>query len=110
MHIVFTTEGGLSVFPGLSRPATIDSDDLSAADSAELKRLLDSARFFELPEDSRALHRGAADYRQYTITVENEDHRHSIRLAEPVKNPHLQVLLDFLRRYTQRPALRGNSA
>jgi hypothetical protein len=29
-----------------------------------LERLLDSARFFELPENACALHRSAADYRQ----------------------------------------------
>lgn len=99
MHIVFTTEGGLAFFPGLSRPAVIDSHDLSAAEAAELERLLDSARFFELPEDSRALHCGAADYRQYTITVENEDRRHTVRLADPVENPQIQALLDLLRRH-----------
>ena len=99
MRIVFTTEGGLAFFPGLSRPAVIDSHDLSAAEAAELERLLDSARFFELPEDSRALHCGAADYRQYTITVENEDRRHTVRLADPVEKPQLQALLDLLRRH-----------
>jgi|KBSSwiStaDraftv2_1062776.scaffolds.fasta_scaffold946064_2 hypothetical protein len=105
MRIVFTTEGGLAFFPGLSRPIVIDSHDLSAAEAAELERLLDSARFFELPEDSRALHRGAADYRQYTVRVENRYRRHTVRLADPVENPQLQALLDFLRRHAQRPAV-----
>jgi len=107
MRIVFTTEGGLAFFPGLSRPALIDSHDLSAAEAAELARLLDSARFFELPEHSRALHRGAADYRQYTITVENGARRHTVRLVDPVENPQLQALLDLLRRHAQRPAVPG---
>jgi len=107
MRIVFTTEGGLAFFPGLSRPAVIDRHDLSAAEAAELERLLDSARFFELPEDCRALHRSAADYRQYTITVENKDRRHTVRLADPVENPQLQALLDLLRRHAQRPAVPG---
>ena len=53
MHIVFTTEGGFAFFPGLSRPDVIDSHDLSAAEADELERLLDRARFFELPEDSQ---------------------------------------------------------
>jgi hypothetical protein len=108
MRIVFTTEGGLAFFPGLSRPIVIDSHDLAAAEAAELERLLDSARFFELPEDSRALHCGAADYRQYTITVENKNRRHTVRLADPVESPQLQALLDFLERHTQHPVTIGS--
>ena len=105
MHIVLTTEGGLAFFPGLSRPDVIDSHDLSAAEAAELERLLDSARFFELPEDSRALHRGAADYRQYTISVENQNRCHTVRLADPVENPQLRALLNFLRLHAQQPTI-----
>jgi hypothetical protein len=108
MRIVFTTEGGLAFFPGLSRPAVINSHDLAAAEAAELERLLDSARFFELPEGSRALHRGAADYRQYTMSVENKNRRHTVRLADPVENPQLEALLEFLRRHAQRPAVPGS--
>jgi hypothetical protein len=105
MHIVLTTEGGLAFFPGLSRPDVIDSHDLSAAEAAELERLLDSAHFFELPEDSRALHHGAADHRQYTISVENQNRRHTVRLADPVENPQLQALLNFLRLHAQQPTI-----
>jgi hypothetical protein len=109
MHIVLATEGGLAFFPGLSRPIVIDSHDLSAAEAAELERLLDSARFFELPADSRALHRGAADYCQYTLSVENENRRHTVRLADPVENPQLQALLEFLRHHAQQPVMAGSS-
>lgn len=109
MRIVFTTEGGLAFFPGLSQPIVIDSHDLAAAEAAELERLLDSARFFELPGHCRALHRGAADYRQYTITVENKNRRHTARLADPVENPQLQALLDFLRSHAQQPVATGSA-
>jgi hypothetical protein len=109
MRIVFTTEGGLAFFPSLSMPAVIDSHDLSGAEAAELERLLDSARFFELPEHCRARHRGAADYRQYTITVENKNRRHTVRLTDPVENPQLQALLDFLSRHAQQPMTTGSA-
>jgi hypothetical protein len=109
MRIAFTTEGGVAFFPGLSRPAVIDSRDLSAGAAAELERLLSSAHFFELPEESRALRRGAADYRQYTITVQNQGRRHTVRLADPVESPALQALLDFLRSATEQPAMPGGS-
>ena len=104
MRIVFTTEGGLAFFPGLLKPTVIDSHDLTAAEAARLERLLDSAHFFELPEDSRALRRGAADYRQYTITVDNGARHHTVRLADPVESPDLQALLDFFRTHAQPPA------
>jgi hypothetical protein len=110
MRIVFTTEGGLAFFPSLSVPAVIDSRDLSGAEAAELERLLDSARFFDLPQDSRALHHGAADCRQYTITVENGRRRHTVRLMDPVGNLQLQMLLDLLWRHAQRPATHGTEA
>ena len=109
MRIVFMTEGGLAFFPGLSRPVVIDSHDLAAAEAAELARLLDSARFFELPEASGALHHGAADYRQYTILIEDEFRRHTIRLADPVESPRLQALLDFLEHHAQQPVTHERS-
>ncbi|MGH8603434.1 MAG: protealysin inhibitor emfourin [Gammaproteobacteria bacterium] len=42
---VFTSEGGIAHFPGLSAPVTIESDKLSDADAAELERLVGAARF-----------------------------------------------------------------
>jgi hypothetical protein len=104
MRIVYTAEGGLASLPGLQQSTVIDSRDLLPAEAAELGRLLDAAHFFELPEDCRALHPGAADYRQYAISVENADRRHTVRLADPVENPQLGALLDLLRRYAKRPA------
>jgi hypothetical protein len=109
MRIAFTTEGGLAFFPSLSRPAVIDSHDLSAGAVAELERLLSSAHFFELPEESRALRRGEADYRQYTITVEKQGRRHTVRLADPVESPALQALLDFLGSATAQTAMPGSA-
>ena len=110
MRIVFTTEGGLAYFPGLSRPVVIDSDDLPAPEAAELERLLGSARFFELPKNARALRHGAADYQQYTITVENGARRHTVRLADPVESPDLQALLDFLREHARPLVAPGRGA
>ncbi len=99
MRVQFATEGGVAFFPGLSKPTVIDSADLPEDDAAKLRQLIDSARFFDLPEASRALPKGAADYRQYTITVEDGKRRHTVRLTDPVENPNLQALIDFLRSY-----------
>ena len=107
MRVEFTTEGGIAFFPGLSRPAVIVSADLAPTDAAELKRLVDDASFFEQPAQPRTMPKGAADYRQYTISVDDGGRRHAIRLSDPVENPRLQALLDFLRRHSARPATLG---
>jgi hypothetical protein len=104
MRVEFQTEGGITHFPGLSRPVVIESDVLAEEDARELKRLVEAARFFERPTVVGAPRRGAADYRQYTITVEEEGRQHTIQLADPVEDPALQQLLRFLQ--TRARALR----
>jgi hypothetical protein len=48
--------------------------------------------------------RGAADYRQYTITVKADNWRHTVRLADPVEDPALQRLIHFLPEQAKRAA------
>jgi hypothetical protein len=104
MRIEFTTEGGIAHFPGLSRPVVIDSATLSEEENGELKRLLEAARFFARPSVTATPRRGAADYRQYTITVDDGERRHSVNMIDPVEDPTLQQLLQFLQ--TKARALR----
>jgi hypothetical protein len=96
MRIEFEMEGGIAHFPGLSRPVVIDSEVLSAEDTQELTHLVEAAHFFERPTVASPPRSGSADYRQYTITVEDGGRQHSIRLADPVEDPTLQPLLRFL--------------
>ena len=96
MRVEFQTEGGVAYFPGLSKPVVVNSADLPKAQAAQLQQLIDNAHFFELPAASRALPKGAADMRTYTITVE-EGRRHStVRLVDPIEDASLQALVDFL--------------
>src|SRR5215204_1699213 len=71
MRVELQTDGGIAYFPGLSKPVVVDSSDLPKEQSAQLKQLIASTRFFELPAASRSLPKGAADLRRYTITVED---------------------------------------
>ena len=97
MQVQFKMEStGLAFFPGLAKPVAIDSATLPGEKAAELERLVHAARFFEQPAMVGALPRGAADYRQYTITVEDGGRRHSVRLTDRVEDPDLQRLLSFL--------------
>jgi hypothetical protein len=100
MRVQFKTEGGLAYFPGRSTPLTIDSDALSAEDARALRQLVESVDFFALPASLGTQSRGAADMRQYTITVEDAGRHHTVRVTEPVSHPDLQKLLTYLQ--TQR--------
>ena len=97
MRIQFKMEGGIAYFPGLSKPITIDSDQLPKQESDELKRLVNATRFFDLPTTMSSLSPGAADYRQYTITIQDEGKQHTVHLTDLIEDPNLQALLAYLR-------------
>jgi hypothetical protein len=108
MRIEFHTAGGIAHFPGLSRPSVIESDGLAEEDARDLQRLVEATRFFQRPTVLGTPRRGAADYRQYTITVEEGGRQHIIRLTDPVEGPSLQQLLRFLQ--TKARVLRRGAA
>ncbi|MGZ3630324.1 MAG: protealysin inhibitor emfourin [Ktedonobacteraceae bacterium] len=97
MWIQFKMEGGLAYFLGLSKPTMIESDELPKQEADELKRLIDAAHFFDLPAEIVSPPRGAADYRQYTITIEDDRKQHTVRLTDPIADPNLQALLTYLK-------------
>jgi hypothetical protein len=94
MQIKFIQEGGVGYFPGLSKPVTIEVDSLEKGQAEELKRLVDSAHFFDLPADvGTPLPPGAADYQHYTIIIEEGGRRHSVRIPVPMKDEAMQKLV-----------------
>jgi hypothetical protein len=94
VRIQFSREGGFAAFPGLSKPITIDTATLAQNVALPLEHLVESAQFFNRPTEINQPPPGAADYRQYTITVDDGSRRHTVRLIEPVTDPHLAALLD----------------
>jgi hypothetical protein len=97
MRVQFSTEGGIAYFPGLSQPVTIEADQLAHAQAAELRQLVEAAGFFDLPAHVGKPARGAADYHQYTVTIEEGERRHTVRMTEPIDNDNLRRLVAFLR-------------
>jgi hypothetical protein len=97
MRIQWKTEGGLAYFPGLSRPVTLESSTLPEAEAAAVRRLVEAARFFDLPPTVGTPARGAADYHRYTITIEDGGQRHTVQATDPVEDPTLQALLTYLK-------------
>jgi hypothetical protein len=96
MRVTFQTEGGIAHFPGLSRPVTLETDQMPEQEAAELRELMGAARLLDRPAQVGKAARGAADYRQHTITVEAQDRRYTVRVSEPIEDPDLQRLLRFL--------------
>jgi len=95
MRIVFSTSGGFASIPGLAAPLTIDVETLPEAEQEELRQLVERSAFFALPLQ-RPRPR-AADQRTYTITIEDEDRVHTVKLNDPVPAGDLRVLVDRLR-------------
>jgi hypothetical protein len=103
MRIQFKMEGGIASFPGLSKPITIDSDQLPQQESDELKRLVNATHFFNLPAVIGSPAPGSADYFLYTITMQDDGKQHTVRLTDPIEDPNLRALLTYFR--TRRPTL-----
>jgi len=91
----------MAFFPGLNTPSTIDSDQLPGQEADELKRLVNAAHFFALPAVVGSPASGAADYRQYTITIEDAGKQHTVRVTDPIEDTNLQALVTNLK--TRRP-------
>jgi hypothetical protein len=100
MRVEFKTDGGFVYLPARSEPVTIDTDDLPADEADELERLIEAVGFFDLPETS-APPRGAADYLRYTISVTGPEHSHTVSLTDPIEDPDIQALVEYLEAKTR---------
>jgi hypothetical protein len=93
-------EGGVAYIPRLAKPIELDTDTLPAQDAEEIRRLVAAAHFFELPASvGQPPIRGAADYRRYTITVDDGTVHHTVYVTDPVTDPHLQALITFAQKH-----------
>lgn len=96
MRLTLTVEGGLAYFPGLSRPLLVDSERLPEAEVQELKRLVVEARLSERSARVQAPP-GAADYYQYTLTMQEGRRRRTVSFTDPIEDPALVALVDYLK-------------
>jgi len=109
MRIEFSQSGGIGYFPGLNKPVTVEVDQLDSQDAEELKRLIEAARFFDLPATVGAPARGAADYQYYILTIEEKGRRHTVRVLVPVEDQVLDDLVQATQKHVKaaRAANRG---
>jgi hypothetical protein len=107
MRVHFETDGGFAYIPGLQdEPMFIDTDDLRLEDANELEGLIEAAHFFDLPAVSLPP-RGAADYLEYTISVTTPGRTHTVRVPDPIRDPHVQALVNYLRKKAQEKRAEG---
>ena len=101
MRIEFATEGGVAYFPGLSRPVVLETGELDGAEAERVERLVAASGFFDLPTEASAPRPGAADYQQYTVTIDDGARRHRVRFADPIGNLAQRELIDALKGLTR---------
>ena len=101
MRIEFSQTGGIGYFPGLNKPVTVEVDHLEKEEAEELKRLVEAARFFDLPATVGSPARGAADYQHYMLTVEDGGRRHTVRVLVPVEDPLLDDLVRAIQKHVK---------
>lgn len=101
MRIEFSQEGGIGYFPVLNKPVTVEVDRLDGEEAKELKRLVDTSRFFELPTTIGVPARGAADYQYFILTIENDGRRQTVRMLVPIENPALLELIRAVQKHVK---------
>ena len=97
MKITIETSGGFAPLPALSRPITIDTATMDPQSASQVESLVLDAAFFERPSLIDTTTKGAADYRTYTITVQDGHRVHTVRLTDPITDPSLERLVSRLR-------------
>ena len=78
MKISVVRGGGLA---GVVQTTIADSDTLAPEHAAQLRRKVDEAGFFGLPDDT-GRSPGTPDRFLYAVTVEDDDRTHTVRRAE----------------------------
>ncbi len=70
MKITFEMSGGFVHLPALSRPVIIDTAQIDPQVANQLESFVRESRFFDQPARAGTTAKGAADYRTYTLTVQ----------------------------------------
>ncbi len=92
MKIDFERSGG---FTGIRLTASLDTKSMSAKEGLRLEKLVEKARFFELPEKPSKLTQGADQF-FYNVTVEIAGKRHTVQTDEMAAPEALRPLLRHL--------------
>jgi len=98
MLIHFERSGG---FSGISLAVDIDADTLSPDEASQLRELVASAGFFDLPAETLDSMPGVDQF-SYNVTIESGGQRHTVHATEGAAPESLQRLIDWLNRVARR--------
>lgn len=93
MKIYFATSGGLMGI--LNKTVIIDSDSFSEKEKYQFENLLKNSDFFNLQSDPLPA-RGAADYINYSISIEDGNQKHVVKTNDVTMSNMLEPLVRFL--------------
>jgi hypothetical protein len=97
VRLHLAVDGGFAAVPGLRRPLDVDLEQLPVDQAQQILGLLQATGFFELPDTLEPPSAGAADYREYTITADDGQRCHTVKVPELAAPPMLLDLIDRLR-------------
>jgi hypothetical protein len=96
MKITLEMSGGFAYFPKLNRPIVTDTEQIESRIAKQLASLVRESHFFDQPARADTAAKGAADYRTYTITVQDGPRVHSVQFTDPITNAYLERLVSRL--------------
>lgn len=96
MKITLETSGGFAYIPKLNDPIIVDTEQIEPNVASQLELLIRESRFFEQSAGAITVAKGAADYRTYTITVQDGSRIHSVQMTDPISDPYLERLASLL--------------
>ncbi len=99
VRIRLQVEGGIAHFPGLARGREVVLERLPAEDARTAHALIERAHLRSLPGVVGAAPKGAADFRQYTLTLIENGKEHTVRIIEPIEDEALAQLVTFVQRH-----------
>ena len=79
--------------------SSFELDGLPAADAQDLRRLIEAARFFSLPESLGTA--GMLDEPQYVVTIESDGRQRTVSVNDGAVPPALRPLLEALSRLAE---------
>jgi hypothetical protein len=96
MRIWFRSDGGFAAIPALQAERLVDTHALDDDQADRIVRIVHDADFFARPPRVTTLPAGAADYRFFTITVDDGERRHTVQVDEPIADLRLRRLVEGL--------------
>ena len=92
MKAIYERTGG---FAGIRLRLQVDTADLQQEDTRRFQQLVEGADFFNLPANMIPS-KPPPDRFQYTVTIEDEERKHTVALSEATLPVNVRPLTDWL--------------